>query len=429
MNISIIGSGYVGLGTLVGLSRNGHEVLCIDHDTSKVDLINRGIPPFHEEGLDELLPSCLHHNGGTLAFANYQQVLRTDVSFVCVDTPTGPDGSIDLTQIEAAITELGKLLAWKQSRHTVVLKSTVVPGTTLQFIIPLLEKCSGKKVGEELGVCVNPEFLQEGIVMKCSLDPYRIIIGESDKTTGDTVEATYNDFSAPILRTNIPTAEMIKYASNAFLGTKISFINEIGNICKKLGIDASVVAQGMGHDPRIGNEFLNAGIGFGGSCLPKDILALIHRARELDYEPRLLNAVSQINKDQPTRLLDIARERLGKIKNKVITVMGLSFKPNTDDIRHSPSISIIGQLLGEGAIVKAYDPQAMPKVKQIFSSNVIFCDSISDALHCTDCVLLLTEWDEFKDEELYRGKFVIDGRRTLDPHKAMDICEYEGICW
>ncbi len=429
MNISIIGTGYVGLGTVVGFSGNGHNVICIDKDHSKVDLINQGITPFFEDGFGDFLSAFSIKNGRKIASVNYRDVLTTDASYICVDTPLSPDGNIDLTNLKAAVQELGELLAWKSSFHVVIIKSTVVPGTTQQVIIPLLERCSGKIVGEDIGVAVSPEFLQEGTVMQCSLNPHRIIIGESDPRTGDLVEGIYHHLSAPIVRTDLTTAEMTKCASNAFLATKVSFINEIGNICKKLEIDVFDVTRGMGYDPRIGTQFFNAGIGFGGSCLPKDLEALIQRAEELDYETKLLKSVAEVNKVQPQRFIDIAKKKLYGLEDKVVAVLGLAFKPNTDDIRLAPAISIIAQLLAEGAIVKAYDPQAIPRAKGVFGDNVEFCDSVSDAITDSDCVLIVTEWDEFKDEKLYEGKLVIDGRRVLNPTTAALICEYEGICW
>jgi len=223
---------------------------------------------------------------------------------------------------------------------------------------------------------------------------------------------------------------MIKYASNAFLATKISFINEIGNICKKLGIDVYEVARGMGYDPRIGNKFLNAGIGFGGDCLPKDLQALIFRAEELDYKAELLQSVLRVNREQPLRLVEMARKRLGSLENKVITILGLGFKPDTNDVRHAPALKIIPQLLQEGATVKAYDPKAIPSAKRVLYDGIEFCKSASDAIADSDCILIITDWDEFKDENLYVGRIVIDGRRTLDPEKAGQLCQYyEGVCW
>ncbi len=429
MNVSIIGSGYVGVGTAVGLF-NENKVICIDHDKSKVDLINQGISPIFEHGLDERLCDYIQRNGGPFAYCDYQKILGTDVTFISVGTPSLPDGGIDLTCIKSAIHDLGEILSKKATRHVVVVKSTVIPGTTQNIIIPLLEDASGKKVGKDIGVAVNPEFLREGEVLHFSRDPFRIVIGASDEQTSSIVEALYREFSAPMVKTDVTTAEMIKYASNTYLATRLSFINEIGNICKVLGVDVSKVAQGMGYDPRIGDQFLNAGVGFGGSCLPKDLSALISKAKTLNCEAELLQAVSQVNEDQPQKLIEIARKRLGHLENKTIAVLGLAFKANTNDIRQAPAMKIIAQLLSEKVIVRAYDPQAIPPAKQIFhASDVQFCSSISEAIMSVDCVMIITEWDEFKNENLYSGKLVLDGRRVLDPQKAKSVCDYEGICW
>ena len=299
----------------------------------------------------------------------------------------------------------------------------------MQCVIPLLERFSGKKVGPELGVVVNPEFLQEGKALRCFLNPDRIVIGESDKTAGDVIEGIYEDFDAPVLRTDLNTAEMIKYASNAFLAAKISLINEVGNICEKFGVDVYTVARGIGHDPRIGHRFLNAGIGFGGSCLPKDLQGLISASREMGYRPQLLESVLAVNKAQAMRMVEIAERKLGSLQNKKIAVLGVAFKPNTDDVREAPALKVIQALLPKGALVKAYDPVAMPNAKRELSNGVEYCDSAREAISDSDCVLVMTEWDEFKCEELYHAKVVIDGRRVLDQRRAAEICDYEGICW
>ena len=274
-------------------------------------------------------------------------------------------------------------------------------------------------------MAMNPEFLQEGIALHGFFNPDRIIIGEYDRRAGDILQELYNDFSSPILRTNIITAEMIKYASNAFLAAKISFINEIGNICKKLGIDVYEVAKGMGYDPRIGNKFLEAGLGFGGSCLPKDIRALISAAKALDYEPRLLEAILDVNKKQPLRIVKLAKAKMGRLMGKRVAILGVAFKPNTDDIRESPAITVIEELLKEGATLIIYDPKALKKAKMLFRERVLYSSTAKRAIDKSDCVLIITAWDEFKDKELYKGKVVIDGRRTLLGRQDKN---YEVIC-
>lgn len=429
LNISVVGNGYVGLTTAVGLACTGHRVLCIDRDITKVDLINQGESPIYEEGLRDILRDFVKQDGNLRASLDHQEILDTDITIICVGTSCNSDGNIDLSCIETSVRDTASVLATKDNYHVVIIKSTVTPGTTEHFIIPLLEKTTGKKVGQELGVVVNPEFLQEGKALRCFLNPDRIVIGESDQTAGNAVEAIYKDFAAPILRTDLTTAEMIKFASNAFLATKISFINEVGNICQKFGVDVYTVAKGMSYDPRIGNRFLEAGTGFGGSCLPKDLRAFIRASKDMRYYPQLLESVLAVNKAQAMRMVEIAERKLGSLQNKKVAVLGVAFKPNTDDVREAPALEVMHALLEKGALVKAYDPIAMPNAKRELSNGMKYCDSASEAISDSDCILILTEWDEFKCEESYRGKLVIDGRRVLNPQKARAICDYQGICW
>jgi len=429
MNISIIGCGYVGLVIATGLASLEHSVVCIDKDRAKVDSINQGKSPIHEEDLDELLSSSVIRDKRLSASSEYGVIPDTAVTLICVGTGPDADGNTDLTHIRDAARELGEVLANKEGYHVVAVKSTVTPGATEQLIIPLLEKHSGKKLGQDLGVAVNPEFLQEGQALRCFLNPDRTIIGESDERAGDVIAEIYRRFSAPVVRTNLATAEMIKYASNAFLTTKISFINEIGNICQNLGIDVHEVARGMGHDPRIGSRFLNAGVGFGGSCLPKDLRTLIDLGKNAGYRPRLLESVLELNSNQAIKMVEIAEKKLEGLKNRSIAVLGLSFKPGTDDVRDAPALKVIEALLNSGAAVKTYDPIAIENAKQALPASVEYFNSAMAAVREAECVLVLTEWDEFKNEELYRGKTVIDGRGVLDPRKAEAFCDYHGISW
>ncbi len=430
MEISVVGSGYVGLITAVGFASKEHTVVCIDIDQDKVNRINRAEPPFYEDKLDEALRMYVRQRANLKASSDYDELLNSKVTFICVNTCSNSGEDADFSHVEHSAKRIGETLRRKEGYHVVVTKSSVVPGTTEEVIIPLLEQCSGKRAGKGFGVAVNPEFLQEGRALHCFLNSDRIIVGECDQRSGDFVQEIYNGFHAPILRTGIRTAEMIKFASNAFLATKISFINEVGNLCKKLGIDVYEVAEGMGYDPRIGRLFLNAGVGFGGSCLPKDLEVLLRKYEKMGEKSALLSAASQVNKAQPLKMIEIARKRLGELKNKKIAVLGLAFKPDTDDIRHAPAIEVIRQLLHQGAQVKVYDPRAMPKMRQAFSQGIEYGDSVKDTIEGCDCVLILTEWDEFRDENIYSGKLVIDGRRALDPEKAKCVCQcYEGVCW
>ena len=340
MDISIIGTGYVGLVTGACFAELGHNVTCVDVMKEKIDLINNKKSPIYEEGLEEILQK----NVGKNLFATLdlkKAVLSTDITFICVGTPPREDGSIDLKNIKESAEQIGSSLKAKKNYHLIVIKSTVVPGTTWQ-IKKIIEKFSGKK---NFGICMNPEFLREGKAIYDFLHPDRIIIGEYDKKSGNILYEIYKDFSCPILRVDLKTAEMIKYASNAFLATKISFINEIGNICKKLGIDVYKVAEGVGLDSRISPKFLKAGCGFGGSCFPKDVKALAAKAKELGYTPILLESILEINKNQPLRMIELLRNKIGKLENKKIGILGLAFKPGTDDIRESPAIEIIKRLI------------------------------------------------------------------------------------
>lgn len=421
MKISIIGTGYVGLVTGTCFTKLGNSVICVDIDKKKIEKINKGIPPIYEKELEKLLNK---YKKKIKATTDYKSAINeTSITFICVGTPSKNDGNIDLSYIKKATIEIGRNLKEKNKWHLVVVKSTVLPGTTENYVIPLLEKHSGKKAGKDFGIAMNPEFLREGLAVKDFLEPDRIIIGSYDKKSGDTLKNLHNEFTCPIIITKLSEAEMIKYASNCFLATKISFINEIGNICKKLGIDTYKVAEGIGYDKRIGRAFLNAGIGFGGSCLPKDTKALVKKAMETEEKPIILESILKVNEKQPLKLIEILKKNLLTLKGKKIGVLGLSFKPDTDDIRDSRAIIIVEQLRSEKANVLVYDPKAMKNFKKIFP-QIKYCKSAQEILE-SDALLILTKWKEFKDLN-YKGKIVIDGRR-LEESKTARI--YEGVCW
>lgn len=422
MKISIIGAGYVGLTTGVGFASKGNSVICADVDSAKVEKLNRGEPPIYEPVLAEYLRKILE-KGRFEATTDLTRAIRdSNVIFICVGTPSKSNGAIDLNFVRRASEDIGSALRAKEGYSVVVMKSTVVPGTTEGVVIPLLESHSGGKAGVDFGVCVNPEFLREGKALPDFLTPDRVVIGELNKRSGDVLHQLYYDFKCPIIRTDLKTAEMIKYASNAFLATKISFINEIGNICKRLGIDVYEVAKGVGLDRRISPHFLNAGIGFGGSCFPKDVKALMAKAKELGSEPKILKSVIDLNESQPLKLVELLKKHVPDLKRKTIGVLGLAFKPGTDDIREAPSLKIVKELLKQGVIVKAYDPKAMDNFKKIFP-NVQYCSA--EEVLGSDAILILTEWDEFKKLD-YSGKIVIDGRK-VDEARTAKI--YEGVCW
>jgi len=429
MNISVIGSGYVGLTTALGLATKGHRVTCIDIDQNKVDMINRGEPPFYQDGLEEVLTTQVKGTGNLKASLDHDHLLHCDVTFICVNTSCNGGKNADFAPVRETAATIGRKLTRKDSYHVVVTKSSVPPGTTDEVIIPLVEEHSGKRVGTHFGMAVNPEFLQEDRALDSFLNSDRIVVGQYDTRSGDTLHDIYSGFIAPKLRTRIRTAEMIKFASNAFLATRVSFINEIGNLCKKLDIDVYEVAEGMGYDPRIGKRYLDAGVGFGGSCLPKDLEALLHKYESVGERSPLLAAVYEVNRCQPQRLVEIAQTKLGNLMGRRITVLGLAFKPQTDDIRHAPALEVIALLLRNESLVTVYDPRAMSAVRHYYP-DIVYANSAHEAVDGSDCVMIVTDWPEFKNERLYRGKLVIDGRRSLDPEKAKVACScYEGVCW
>jgi len=427
MRISVIGTGYVGTVSGACFAELGHEVICVDVDISKVDLINRGEAPIYEEGLSDLLKK--YAGKRIRATSDYDMaVTSTDVSFICVGTPSDAMGNIDLGIVKAASASLGGALKKKKGYHVVVVKSTVVPETTEKVVLPIIEKHSGKRAWD-FGIAMNPEFLREGKAVHDFMHPDKIVVGSLDKRAGDIVASLYSGLECEVTRTNPRTAEMIKYVNNSFLATKISFSNEIGNICKQLGIDTYEVMKAVGKDFRIGPHFLNSGAGFGGSCFPKDVKALIGKAQEIGYEPALLKSVIEVNEKQPSMMVELLKDRLGDIRGKRITVLGLAFKNDTDDIRESRSIPVIRELLDNGAKVLAYDPMANENMKKLFGS-LEYHISAEGALSGADACLIMTEWEEFRSLDKQFGvmkkKLVIDGRHMLAPGK--DI-EYVGLCW
>src|SRR3989338_2554050 len=420
MKISIIGSGYVGLCTGIGFASLGHDVICIDVDAAKVEMINNSVPPFFEHGIADAMRQCK-----ISATQDIEEINNTGITFICVGTPSDEKGSIDLSYVRQAAENIGRSLRNKDAYHLVVMKSTVVPGTT-ESIIPLIGKF-GKKPGE-FGVCMNPEFLQEGSELRVFLGPDRIKIGELDKKGGNAVDELYKPFNVPVIRTNIRTAEMIKYAANAFLASRISLINELGNICKKLGIDTYDVAKAIGHDKRIGPHFLEAGAGFGGSCFPKDVSALQRRAEEIGCETGMMKEMLETNARQRKVLVDLLKSRTS-LKGKKIAVLGLAFKEDTDDIRESPAIDVIAMLKREGASVHAYDPKAAENMKRLYPE--VAYSSIAKALQGADACLILTKWKELtlladNDFAPMRNKIIIEAKKVLDPAKVKG---FEGICW
>jgi UDPglucose 6-dehydrogenase/GDP-mannose 6-dehydrogenase len=443
MKVSILGTGYVGLVTGACLAEKGHQVICVDVDAAKVARINRGEPPIYENGLEELL----RRNIGSRLRATLdarEAVQGSELTLIAVGTPF--DGTrIDLAYVEEAARVIGKALADKTAYHVVVVKSTVVPGTTDGVVLPILEQASGKRAGRDFGVGMNPEFLTEGEAIGDFMDPDRIVLGGIDARSQDALAALYEPFAAdvPRLRTNNSTAEMIKYASNSLLATMISFSNELANLGAALGgIDVAevmeglhlgrylnpVLADGTRVVPAI-NSFLMAGCGFGGSCLPKDVSALIAHGRTTGVPMRLLQAVIDINAAQPEQVFRLLAKHFPSLRGKRVSVLGLSFRPDTNDMRESPAIPIVRRLLAEGAAVSAYDPAATEEARRIFGEQIRLGSTLEDALGAADAVVLVTRWKEFERVPALLARMepapvFVDGRRMLD---KTSVERYEGI--
>ena len=443
MKISIIGSGYVGLITGVCLAEKGHSIICVDVDHKKVADINQGLPPIYEQGLEKLLKNNIKINLQATADLR-QAVIDTDVSLITVGTPF--DGEkIDLTQIKDVSYEIGGALRDKNSYHLVVVKSTVVPGTTDDVVVPIIEGASLKKGGSDFGVGMNPEFLREGVAVEDFMNPDRIVLGAIDKRSLDWMEKIYDCFeNVDKVRTNNRTAEMIKYASNSLLATMISFSNEVANLSAAIGdIDATEVMRGVHLDKRLSPifengervmppiiEFIKAGCGFGGSCFPKDVKALIAHGKKFGKPMKLLNAVMEVNQKQPYEVVSLVKKHFPDLKKIRIAVLGLAFKPGTDDMRESPAIPIVRGLKEQGAVIKAYDPVALETAREILgNNNITYCKSLSQTIDDVDVVVLITGWEEFMQiPELFANlktqPLFIDGRRMLDKNR---LSRYDGI--
>lgn len=434
MRISIIGTGYVGLVTGVCLASKGHQVICIDKQPEIVQKINSMQTPIYEPGLDVLLVNVI--TKGTLVATTdlKSAVMNTDISIISVGTPFG-DGKIDLRYIESAAKEIGNVLKEKNNYHVICVKSTVIPTTTDTLVKNILEDASGKKAGE-FGLAMNPEFLREGKAVEDFMYPDRIVIGAYDKESFVSMKKVYEDFfDAPIIKVNLRTAEMIKYTANALLATLISYSNEVAVICEKAGkIDVKEVLAGVTLDkrfnPRVNNQLINpgmvsylrAGCGFGGSCFPKDVQALSAFSKEMGYSSPMIQATLEINYAQPRRLIERLEGILGKLENRKIAVLGLSFKPDTDDIRESPSLVIIKELLAKKAKIIGVDPIAIENMKKKFPQNdfLHYTTDYKSALQEAEAAILVTPWSDFTKispqevKELMKLPILMDGRRVFD---------------
>ncbi len=443
MKVSVAGTGYVGLVSGVCLAELGHEVVCVDIDQAKVDKINNGEPPIYEDGLEDLLAKNI---GKRLKASNdlHNAVLNSDLTLIAVGTPF--DGEvIDLSYIKAVAAEIGAALAEKTSHHMVVVKSTVVPGTTDDVVLPILEKESGKVAGKDFSVGMNPEFLKEGEAIKDFMNPDRIVLGASDPRGTESLQKLYSVFKkVDKLETSCRTAEMIKYTANSLLATLISFSNEIGNLCAATGgVDVKDVMAGVHLDKRLSpiledgtritpaiTTYIEAGCGFGGSCFPKDVKALVAYGHAQDASMALLESVVKINARQPYKMLEILADHFADLTGVKVLVLGLSFKPGSDDMRESPAIPIVNSLLDQAARVSAYDPVAEEEAKKIFGdSDIEYVSDLETAIGNADVILLVTRWQEFNVvpeivARLARQPLVVDGRRMLNRDQ---IANYAGI--
>jgi UDPglucose 6-dehydrogenase len=427
VNICIIGTGYVGLVTGACFAEVGHRVICVDNDLKKVEMLRRGGIPIYEPGLEEVVQRNVA--AGRLSFTGEiaEGVRASEVIFIAVPTPPRPDGSVDMSYVEKVAREIAGAL----TEYKIVVDKSTVPVKTGEKVAETIRRYNKAKI--EVDVVSNPEFLREGCAVQDLMQPDRVVIGVSSERPVAKMKAIYEPFRAPIIITNINSAEMIKHACNSFLALKISYANALSVLCEVSGANIEDVVNGMGLDKRIGSAFLNAGLGYGGSCFPKDISAFIHIANQLGYDFRLLKEVERINAEQAQRFLKKIHDTLWIVKDKTIGVLGLAFKPNTDDMRMAPSLAIIRPLQQDGARIKAYDPKAMEKAKEVLT-GVEFCADAYAAAAGADALLVCTEWDEFRklDLVLLRDSMtqpiILDGRNLFQPARMKELgFEYKSI--
>jgi len=419
MNIAVVGLGFVGLSMSSVLASKNYNVIGIDIDNQKCSDIRNGLLPLFEPDLENTLRIGLKKK--LTISNNFSLIKNCDMIFVTVGTPQKSNGAIELSMIKKATTTIGQIIRKSKKSPIIFIKSTVVPGTAENVILPILEKKSGKKSNRDFGIISNPEFLQESNAIRDTKYPHAIVLGGKQSKYMKKAKMFFSKMhpNVPIVITNFQTAEMIKYANNSFLATKISFINQLSNICQNIpGTNIDDVAKIIGLDPRIGKLFLNAGPGYGGSCLPKDISALINFADKIGVNPLLLNAVKKTNHEQVNNIVSLMKKILGNIATKRITVLGTAFKPNTDDIRDSKSIELIKKLLKNKAKITIHDPKAIENTKKIFGKKILYAKSISDALNKSQCVIIMTHWKQYdtlnnNSIKQMNRKIIIDCRRVL----------------
>jgi UDPglucose 6-dehydrogenase len=426
-NITVIGVGYVGLVSASGFADLGNKVIALDINEERIKGLNKGLMPIYEPGLEEMVERNVEAGRLTFTTSYAEAMADAEFVFIAVGTPSGVDGEADLKYVAAAAESLAKAM----KKPLVVVNKSTVPVGTGDWVANIIRENQAEPISFSVVSC--PEFLREGSAILDFLNPARTILGSTDRAAADKVAQLHLPLRAPIVITNLRTAEMIKYASNAFLATKISFINEIANICEELGADVKEVSNGMGFDPRIGPYFLDAGLGYGGSCFPKDVKALAHMADEKGRHPQLLQAVMEINDDRRRILVKKVEETLGDVKGKEIGLLGLTFKPNTDDLRDAPALDVAERLLAQGANVRAYDPVGMPGVEKL-NTNIKMAEDPYKLAEGCDALIVCTEWNEFKQLDmarihgLMRMPVVVDGRNIYDPDEMDSIgFTYRGI--
>ena len=426
-SICVIGAGYVGLVTGTCFADLGNRVICLDIDESKIERLRNGIMPIYEPGLEEMVRR--NAAGGRLRFAtSYEEgIADAEFVFIAVDTPSGAEGEADLKSVRAAARSIAEVM----DHPIIIVNKSTVPIGTGDWVADIVNRHRQRDV--EFWVVSNPEFLREGSAVHDFLSPDRVVLGSLNREAAEKVAQLYLPLRAPIIVTDLRTAEMIKYASNAFLASRISFINEIAGICERLGADIKEVAAGMGYDRRIGSAFLDAGLGFGGSCFPKDVRALAHMASIHGCHPQLLRAVLDINADQRRSVVQKLRELLGGLDERIVGLLGLAFKPNTDDMRDAPAVEVAHLLMHEGARLKAYDPVAMENARRVLP-EVTFCADPYQVAEGSDALIVVTEWNEFKNLDLVRihkamrRPVLIDGRNIYEPARMAALgFTYRGI--
>ncbi|MEM0117505.1 MAG: UDP-glucose/GDP-mannose dehydrogenase family protein [Conexivisphaerales archaeon] len=429
-DVVIVGLGYVGLSTAVCFASRGFKVRGIDVDADKVKKVSSGVPVIHEAMLKEMLQEGI--SKGNLSFGTEfdDEASSGSFIFITVGTPSNPDGSMETKYVKQAVEEISIALSRTGHFQTVVMKSTVIPGTTYNFVKPTLERLSGKKVGKGIGLCVNPELLREGSAIKDTLNPDALIIGREDTRSERVILDLYKRFYSdlpPLILTSFTNAEMIKYAVNSFRGVQLSFLNSLANLAGALqNADVGEIIDGFAKITRVDNRYLRPGPGFGGSCLPKDMKALLSLMRNMKVDPILLEAALKINDNQPKVIVSIAEKEAEGLRGKRVALLGLAYKGGTDDVRDSPSLRIAKQLLDNGARVVAFDPAAVPKTREVLGNSIKYSDTLAKTLSNADIAIVATDWPEFREIKPDEFKRLMKRAVVIDTRRILNVKDYQG---